>query len=186
MRLPVASLQRDFAAFAQRQARVGAPAAPLNPAASSPARANRPPEDDLLLLCLHFESLGKPLAHALLSGDWIDAALPSGRILWRFLTEFEHDVWPGSDHLDELLESPEEKALVASLLFEAPTVDDPKSVADAAVRKMEYRHLQLRWAILEQQLARDTDGTETKGIQTEFFAITQRMMAIRNLNIGMK
>jgi hypothetical protein len=75
---------------------------------------------------------------------------------------------------------------VASLLFEAPTVDDPKSVADAAVRKMEYRHLQLRWAILEQQLARDTDGTETKGIQTEFFAITQRMMAIRNLNIGMK
>jgi DNA primase len=153
MRLPVASLQRDFAAFAQRQARVGAPAAPLNPAAASPARVNRPPEDDLLLLCLHFESLGKPLAQALLSSDWIDAALPSGRILWRFLTEFEHDGWPGRDHLDELLETPEEKALVASLLFEAPDIDNPRKAANEGLRRLQARTLEPKLRQIELEIA---------------------------------
>ena len=153
MRLPVASLQRDFAAFAQRPARVGAPAAPLNPAAASPARVNRPPEDDLLLLCLHFESLGKPLAQALLSSDWIDAALPSGRILWRFLTEFEHDGWPGRDHLDELLETPEEKALVASLLFEAPDIDNPRKAANEGLRRLQARTLEPKLRQIELEIA---------------------------------
>ena len=189
MRLPLASLQRDFAAFTRRQVpRRGAGRAPPAPALPSAARANRPPEDDLLLLCLHFESLGKPLAHALLAHDWIDAHFSSGRILWRFLTEFEHDAWPGRDHLDELLETPEEKALVASLLFDAPVVDNPERVAEDTVRRMEYRQLQQRLSVLEQQLAqtRDPDGTATGGIRAEFFAIRQRMAVIRTQNLGIK
>ena len=153
MRLPLASLQRDFAAFAHRQARVGAPAAPISPGAAPLARTNRPPEDDLLLLCLHFESLGKPLAHALLSGGWIDAALPSGRILWRFLTEFEHDDWPGRDHLDELLETPEEKALVASLLFEAPDIDNPRKAANEGLRRLQARTLEPKLRQIELEIA---------------------------------
>jgi DNA primase len=153
MRLPLASLQRDFASFSNRQARIAAPAAPGSPGPAPIARANRPPEDDLLLLCLHFETLGKPLAQMLLANDWIDSALPSGRILWRFLTEFEHDVWPGSDHLDELLESPEEKALVASLLFEAPSVDDPRKAANEGLRRLQARKLEPRLRQIELEIA---------------------------------
>ena len=153
MRLPLASLQRDFAAFAHRQARIGAPAASVSPGPTTLARSNRPPEDDLLLLCLHFESLGKPLAQALLVHDWIDSAVLSGRILWRFLTEFEHDVWPGRDHLDELLESAEEKALVASLLFEAPTIDDPRKAANEGLRRLQARTLEPRLRQIELEIA---------------------------------
>jgi DNA primase len=153
MRLPLASLQRDFQAFAHRQARVGPPAAPASPATAPIARSNRPPEDDLLLLCLHFEQLGKPLAQAILAHDWINSAVPSGRILWRFLTEFEHDVWPGRDHLDELLESPEEKALVASLLFEAPAIDDPRKAANEGLRRLHTRALEPRLRQIELEIA---------------------------------
>ena len=153
MRLPVASLQRDFAAFARRQARVGAPAASTSPGNAPAVRANRPPEDDLLLLCLHFEALGKPLANALLARNWIDATLPSGRILWRFLTEFEHDGWPGRDHLDELLETPEEKALVASLLFEAPDIDSPRKIANEGLRRLQARALEPRLRQIELEIA---------------------------------
>jgi DNA primase len=152
MRLPLASLQRDFAAFARRQAHVVPPAAPAG-AAPSAARANRPPEDDLLLLCLHFEQLGKPMAQALLANDWIDIAPLSGRILQRFLTEFEHDVWPGRDHLDELLETPDEKALVASLLFESPDVDDPRKAANEGLRRLQARALEPRLRQIELEIA---------------------------------
>jgi DNA primase len=106
-----------------------------------------------LLLCLHFEALGKPLANALLARNWIDATLPSGRILWRFLTEFEHDGWPGRDHLDELLETPEEKALVASLLFEAPDIDSPRKIANEGLRRLQARALEPRLRQIELEIA---------------------------------
>jgi DNA primase len=113
----------------------------------------RPPEHDLLLLCLHYEQFGKPLAHELLPRDWIDAAHLSGVILRRFLTEFEHDTWPGRDHLDDLLETPEEKTLVASLLFEAPAIDDPRKVANEGLRRLQSRALEPRLRQIELEIA---------------------------------
>ncbi|MDE3083870.1 MAG: DNA primase [Verrucomicrobiota bacterium] len=96
------------------------------------------PEYELLLLCLHFEALGKPLAQAL-PAEWIDTNLLSGKLLQRFLAEFSHDTWPGRDHLDTLLETPEEKASVASLLFDAPAIDDPAKVAAEGLRQLRAR-----------------------------------------------
>ena len=118
---PDASCNGTSCRFIRRQEPPEPGAPPPRPAgAAPPPPTGRPPEHDLLLLCLHYEQFGKPLAHELLPRDWIDAAHPAGVLLRRFLTEFEHDAWPGRDHLDELLETPEEKTLVASLLFEAP------------------------------------------------------------------
>jgi DNA primase len=163
MRLPLASLQHDFAAFARHQVPASTQAAPAaqyksqsqHPAVqeilSSPP--SRYPEDSLLLLCLHFEALGKPLAHELLARGWIDTNLLSGRVLWRFLTEFEHDAWPGRDHLDELLETPEEKAMVASLLFAAPEFDDPRKVANEGLRRLNARALEPRLRQIELEIA---------------------------------
>lgn len=154
LRLPVASLHRDFAAFLRRQARPGAlPSFSPAPGAAPAAPAVRPPEHDLLLLCLHFETMGKPLADDLLARDWIDTNHLSGRILWRFLTEFEQGTWPGRDHLDELLETSEEKALVATLLFEAPEIDDPRKVANEGLRRLQTRALEPRLRQIELEIA---------------------------------
>jgi DNA primase len=131
LRLSPAALQRDFQSYATRQGRQNAARqAAAAPAAPVPAvTKGETPELHLLMLCLHFEALGKPLSMTL-PHDWIDTQHLAGVLLNRFLNEFEHDGWPGRDHLDSLLETAEEKALVASQLFDTPNFDDPIKVAN--------------------------------------------------------
>ena len=104
------------------------------------------------MLCLHFESLGKPLSTAL-PHDWIDTGHPAGVLLNRFLGEFENDTWPGRDHLDSLLETPEEKTLAASVLFDTPDIDDPVKVANEGLRQLRTRALEPRLRQIELALA---------------------------------
>ena len=104
------------------------------------------------MLCLHFEALGKPLSSAL-PHDWIDTSHPAGVLLNRFIGEFEHGDWPGRDHLDSLLETNEERALVATLLFETPTIDDPAKVAGEGLRQLRARALEPRLRQIELALA---------------------------------
>ncbi len=156
LRIPVAAAQKDFQTFVQRQSRQAAsrPAAhqPEAPAPTSPALNAHTSERDLLSLCLHFESIGKPLS-AVLPHEWIDVSHPSGVLLNRFLSEFEHDLWPGKDHLDTLLESDAERAIVASLLFETPSFEDPTKVAQEGLKQLRARALEPRLRQIELALA---------------------------------
>jgi DNA primase len=166
LRLPGPAVEQDFAAFAariRRQTEVRTAAQPLPlPAAFSVAKpvetSAHTPEHHLLILCLHFEDLGKPLSHAL-PHEWIDTRHMAGAMLNRFLGEFEQDAWPGRDNLDTLLESPEERTLVAGLLFEAPRVDDPFKVAQEGLRQLRARHLEPRLRQIELALA--TSGSDS-------------------------
>jgi DNA primase len=127
--------------------------------AQSVASAAETPEQHLLMLTLHFEALGKPLSHALPQG-WIDISHPAGVLLHRFLGEIEHDNWPGRDHLDALLETPEERALVAALLFDPPTIDDPAKVAQEGLRQLRARALEPRLRKIELDLANHRADSE--------------------------
>jgi DNA primase len=160
LRIPVAALQKDFSAFLHRQQRQAA-ARPANPnAPPAPVSAPSPggvdavqtPEHHLLLVCLHFENLGAPLSHAI-KPDWVDTNHLSGIVLNRFLAEFEQGNWPGREHLDTLLETPEERTLVASLLFESPKIDDPVKVAQEGLRQLRARSLEPRLRQIELALA---------------------------------
>jgi DNA primase len=157
LRLSPAALQKDFLAFTARQSRQ-AQARPASAdenhgaAPAGPPRIAHTSERDLLLLCLHFEALGRPLSSAV-PHHWIDTAHVSGLLLNRFLGEFEHGTWPGRDHLDGLLETSEEKALVASLLFDTPALDDPVKVACEGLRQLRARALEPRLREIELALA---------------------------------
>ncbi len=132
LRLSASALQRDFQTFISRQSRQAAARPAANPAAApvQPAtNTGQTTEHHLLILCLHFESLGKHLSSAL-PHDWINTGHTAGVLLNRFLGEFESDTWPGRDHLDALLETTEEKTLAASMLFDTPAIDDPIKVAN--------------------------------------------------------
>jgi DNA primase len=157
LRLPVAAVQKDFQVFLQRQSRQSA-ARPSNPA-ETPSTQNMPagartitPEHHLLMLCLHFEHLLVPLSSGL-PHDWIDLAQPAGVLLSRFLGEAEHGHWPGRDHLENLLETPEERGLVAALIFTAPVIDDPVKVAIEGLRQLRSRALEPRLRQIELALA---------------------------------
>jgi DNA primase len=167
LRLSAAAFRKDFDTFAARQNRQSAarPASPnpepgtLNSKPTQPASAVQTPERDLLLLCLHFEAIGKPLSSAL-PHDWIDTGHLAGLLLNRFLAEFEHDTWPGRDHLDPLLETDEERALVATLMFDTPIDDgtymdfgDPAAKARQALNELRRRALEPRLRQIELALA---------------------------------
>ena len=155
LRLPLAAAQKDFQTFLHRQSRQAAarPAA-TPPEGATPAlpRTAHTPERDLLLLCLHFETIGKPLSLSI-PHDWIDLGHPAGALLNRFLGEFEHDLWPGKDHLENLLESDAERSLVASLLFETPGFEEPLKVAQEGLRLLRSRALEPRLREIELALA---------------------------------
>jgi DNA primase len=149
-------MQQEFETVENRLRRQSAarPEAAPPPSAAATARASVTPEHELLMLCLHFEHVGKPLSHAI-QHDWIDTSEGhlAGRLLNRFLAEFEHDSWPGRDQLESVLESPEERALVASLLFESPEIDDPFKVAQEGLRQLRTRRLEPRLRQIELALA---------------------------------
>jgi DNA primase len=155
LRLAPAALQRDFQNFSSRQSRqaTARPAAEAqSPTSHPPPSTAQTPEHHLLMLCLHFEALGKPLS-ALLPHEWIDTSHPAGVLLNRFIGEFEHGDWPGRDHLDLLLETDAERALVATLLFETPAIDDPAKVAAEGLRQLRARALEPRLRQIELALA---------------------------------
>ncbi len=151
-------MQQELATFEARHRRPAeAGSAPDGGGTTQPPAAAIPtvtPERDLLALCLHFENLGKPLSHAI-QHDWVDTreGHVAGRLLNRFLGEFEHDTWPGRDQLDPLLETPEERTLVASLLFETLALDDPIKVAQEGLRQLRARALEPRLRQIELALA---------------------------------
>ena len=146
----------------------GAPSAPADDADS--------PEHHLLLLLLHFEPLGKPLAAAL-PHEWIDARRPSGTLLNRFLAEFAEDQWPGRDNLDPLLETDAERALVTSLLFETPSIEAPYKVAVEGLTHLRLRALTPRIRQIDLALAQaGTDNTIDPGTLLKERSDLQRLL----------
>ena len=147
--LPQAALQSDLRRLAARTERSAPQPAPQP---SRPA-GDVTPEHDLLRLCLHFEQLGRPLSSAL-PHDWIDQRQTAGVLLNRFLGELENGSWPGRDHLEGLMESDDEKSLVASLLFDVPVIDDPFKVAREGIRRLRDRSIEPRLRQIELALAK--------------------------------
>ncbi|EIP96505.1 DNA primase, catalytic core [Opitutaceae bacterium TAV1] len=115
------------------------------------------PEHHLLWLCLHFEQFGPSISISL-PHEWIDSTHTAGILLNRFLAEFEHGEWPGRDHLDGLLETDEERAMVASLLFDSMEVDDPSKVAIEAIQKLRARSIEPRLRQIDVALAAGGGG----------------------------
>jgi DNA primase len=151
LHLPAHALQSDLRRINARAER----AAPKPAPAPEPVRIMGAvaPEHDLLRLCLHFERLGRPMSSAI-PHDWIDQRLPEGVLLNRFLGEFEHGNWPGRDHLEVLVESDGEKSLVASLLFDMPTAEDPFKAAREGIQRLRERALGGRIRQIELALAK--------------------------------
>jgi DNA primase len=151
LKLPASALQSDLRQTLGRRDRAAAPPAP--PAAPARTPGSVTAEHDLLRLCLHFERLGRPLSSAI-PHDWIDRRQTAGVLLNRFLGELENGSWPGRDHLETLMESDDEKSLVASLLFDVPAIDDPFKVAREGIRRLRDRALGPRLRQIELALAK--------------------------------
>jgi len=161
MGLSVSALAADFERHRRRGSRrFSPPVADSN--APPPSSGDTSPEEHLLLICLHFEQFGKPLSVAL-PHDWIDTTHPAGALLNRVLAEFEQDAWPGTAELADsgILETPEEKTLAASLLFDSPQMEDPNKVAEEGLQKLRLRALQPRLRQIELALSQSSSDIKS-------------------------
>ncbi len=152
LRLPLPALAADFQTALNRQNRQAAarPAPPVS--APIPALTTDTAEHHLLMLALNHEQLGRPLAAAI-PHAWIDTGHVAGALLNRVLAEFEQNSWPGREHLDALLETAEERTLVATLIFNALELDDPAKVAAGGLQQLRARALEPRLRQIELALA---------------------------------
>jgi DNA primase len=161
LRVAPGALERDLRAFQARQsgsrfANPNAAPPPPMPVADAHGRAT---EAHLLFLCLHHEPLLRALATQL-PHEWIDTSHTAGSLLDRILAEVAHNGWTGRENLDQLLETEEEKALVASLLFEAPADDDLAKIANEGMRSLQRRFLEPRQRQIELEIA--NKGTDVE------------------------
>lgn len=151
-------------------------AAPLSPPAAASTVAAKPIEEHLLYLCLHHEPLLLALCQQL-PHDWIDTSSVAGALLDRVVAEVQHNGWPGREHLDQLLESQEEKALAANLLFEPPGDEDLVKFANEGLRALQRRALEPRLRQIELEIA----SQGTNGDPHLFSLLKQRAEIIRQL-----
>ncbi|WP_415908262.1 DNA primase [Oleiharenicola sp. Vm1] len=185
LRLPTAALERDLRAFVARQAGQARYAAPAGGTANGGAGAapkpaadaqTKPTEEHLLYLCLHHEPLLLGLSQQL-PHDWIDTETTAGRLLDRVLAEAQHNGWPGREALDQLLETEEEKALAANLLFEGPGDEDLVKFANEGLRALQRRFLEPQLRQIELEIA----SQGTNGDAHLFSLLKQRAEIIRQL-----
>jgi DNA primase len=161
LNLSAHALKGDFQRLVARRSRSVSTASAKAPATSARSAATiaGTPEQDLLTVLLHFEGIGKPLSATLPAG-WVDGSNLAGSLLNRFLAEFEAGNWPGRDHLDALLETPEEKTLVTSLLFEPPRYDEPLKIVQEGLSKLRDRALLPRLREIELALAASSEDSK--------------------------
>ncbi len=188
LRLPVAALERDLRAFTARQAgreRFAAPNAPngngdgqgaANGASAAADAHTKGSEEHLLYICLHHEPLLVAISHQL-PHDWIDTSTLAGRLLERVLAEAQLNGWPGREALDQLLETEEEKTLIANLLFENPGDDDLVKFANEGLRALQRRFLEPRQRQIELEIA----SQGTNGDAHLFSLLKQRAEILRQL-----
>ena len=188
LRVAPGALERDLRAFQARQSgsRFANPNAAPAPVAKPVADAHgKATEAHLLFLCLHHESLLHALASQL-PHEWIDTSHAAGSLLDRILAEAAHNGWTGRENLDQLLETEEEKTLVASLLFEAAADDDLVKVANEGLRSLQRRFLEPRQRQIELEIA--SKGTDVESdllsLLKQRAEITRQLLNPPKLSLG--
>ncbi len=187
LRLTPDVLEKDFAVYLARQSS-RRPVAGVSPAAvTKPVAdtAGKGPEAHLLFLCLHHDSVLHALASQL-PHEWIDVSHTAGKLLDRFLAEAAHNGWPGAGQIDQLLETQEEKALVATLLFETAGDDDLAKMAGEGLRSMQRRFLEPQQRQIELEIAtKGTDiDTDLSSLLKKRAEITRQLLNPPKLTLG--
>ena len=170
---PIAAL-RDFARAEQRATRVGTTGAtPESGPAPAQDRLLTRAESDLLWLLLNFPEFGCPVAETI-DDDWIDSSSTTGLILRRLLAEFREGLFEDASQIENLVEGPEDRSLIADLQSRDIPIDEPKKQIESCLRTLHRNHLTAKINELEQKLANATPSSEDE------LALMRERKALRN------
>jgi len=109
-------------------------------------------EFELLMLSFHYEYLAPSIAQ-ILDPQWIDTTNWAGRLLDRCLAAHREDDWPGADHLDELLETDEERLALADLRGQPFETDEPVVAVNECLKALFEKFFRRQLTQLKTRLA---------------------------------
>lgn len=109
-------------------------------------------EKVLLQICLQHEEIGEAVAQ-IMDPVWLGTDFLEGRLLARVLADFQHDMWQGTQHLDHLVETDEERVFLTSLLFEDFSFAEPWKQADVEIKKIFTRYYRSKMKEIEIAIA---------------------------------
>jgi len=135
-------------------------------------------ESELLMLVLHYEDLAPSIAHVL-EHQWIDIRTLEGRLLDRILAAHREDAWPGSDHLDELLETEAERHALINLRSRPFHTDEPVPSANQCLKAIFETHFRLELKELKTRAA-NTPSADSATHATLFQRIHEVQKLLRH------
>ncbi|MGA2051740.1 MAG: DNA primase [Opitutales bacterium] len=149
--------ERDFSRYLAQQANrryAGPSATEPAPPESSPLENEKltTAENELLMLSFHHESLAPSIAEVL-DPQWIDTSAWAGRLLNRCLAAHREGLWPGADHLDDLLETEDERQALANLRSRPFHTDDPIQAVNECIRAIFETYYRREMSNLKNQAA---------------------------------
>ena len=178
------AVDRDFARFLHQRARRAAPNITSHEIGNKAVTPSSQPlesandrlttaEFELLVLVLHYEDLAPSVAHVL-EHQWLEVSTWEGRLLDRVLAAHREDAWPGADHLDDLLETDEERHAAANLRSRPFDADEPVQKINECIKAIFESHFRQKLNHLNTQAANTQDPPA-------LHAIHQQIVEIRKL-----
>ena len=114
---------------------------------------------ELLWLIFHFPEHG-PAVSELIDYDWINTTSPTGRLLARLLAEFREGLIEDTANIESLIESIEDRKLLAEIHTRDLEVDSPKVQITNCLKTLYRNYLLARKQQLEQRIANTDPATD--------------------------
>jgi len=172
--------ERDFTRYLAQQSnrRYAAPAAPAPETAGPEPIANdklTTAVEELLMLSFHYENHAPGIAQ-IVEPQWIDTSAWAGRLLNRCLAAHREGLWPGANHLDQLIETEEERQALTNLRSRPFETEDPTQAVNQCIKAIFENHFRRELSNLKNRAAH-TPLTDQKA-HAEF---TARIREIQQL-----
>lgn len=136
---------------------------------------------ELLWLVLHFPEHGQPISEVI-DYEWIDTNSVEGKLLARLLNEHQEGLIDDATSVESILESIEERGLLAEIHSRDLQVEEPKEQIAACLKKLYRNHLNERKKQLEQKIA-DADPSSNPPLELMRRVKTIRKELARPLHI---
>jgi DNA primase len=142
---------RDYHAAARARPRHSGPADEENAPAASKDPLLTQATWELLWLILHHPEHSNSLPE-LIDYEWINTESPAANLLSRLLAELREGLIDDSSDIDKLLDSPEDRQLLADIHSRDLEVDEPEKQIEICLNKLRRKHHEARIKELEQTI----------------------------------
>ena len=147
---------------------------PLNPSISEKKAVERltTAEYELLWILIHFEDIAHSIAQVF-NNEWIVDSSPCGKLLKRILAEFKEDLWEGTNHMEHLLETEEEKNLLYATLGKEIPIEEPIEKANEILKHLFKSHVKEQKSQIELRIKNTLpeDFDKRQQLQKEIIAL---------------